>query len=616
MQNTSWSYEFSHPVSEVWKFVANTDRLNHLIGLPPVAYTNETGASGAPERVGEFRRTGITLRWRESPYEWIENQFFRVRRQYLRGPFRSIAIEWKFEETSTGCILRQTFNYEMANRWTKFLGRLLLDIGARKDFLRGYGIIDRHLAKKRSSEVFSPFPQATQTEMPNPKRRAQLKERLLQAKIEESTADRLLGFILESSELDLVRIRPFRVASRLGLSRMNCLLVLLKACQVGVLSLEWSALCPVCRGSKAAGKILGKIKKMAHCSSCNIEFKSEFSKSIELVFSPHESVRKVTEKEFCVGSPRNTPHFYLQQRLMPGERAVFPVKVSAGSYRLRSPQSKQEFMFGVNNEDDLASAETRCVFDQRWKSQVSGETATIALSDGPSEIHVENATSEELTLVFERAEWLEDVCTATLASSLHEFRNVFSSQIFDLEEKVDFSTVAVMFTDLKGSAALYQKIGDAQAFVLIQKHFQIIAECVKAHEGGVVKTIGDSVMAVFSSGENALLAGIEIQKRLAEDAEMQARVAIHQGPCFMIRLNDILDFFGTTVNLASRLQNQCEGGHLAISAQMFDDLGVRKAMKKQRVVAEQDVRNFKGFDCQFEVYKIRFRPVESQGSAA
>src|SRR5262249_54160247 len=115
--------------------------------------------------------------------------------------------------------------------------------------------------------------------------------------------------------------------------------------------------------------------------------------------------------------------------------------------------------------------------------------------------------------------------------------------------------------DLKGSTELYERVGDLVAFDLVRAHFQVLNEAVAAEAGAVVKTIGDAVMATFPTPDRAVAAALRMRKAMhaLNDGrgreDLLLKIGIHEGPCLAVVLNDRQDYFGTTVNIASRVQS-------------------------------------------------------------
>ncbi|MBI5258187.1 MAG: adenylate/guanylate cyclase domain-containing protein [Burkholderiales bacterium] len=113
---------------------------------------------------------------------------------------------------------------------------------------------------------------------------------------------------------------------------------------------------------------------------------------------------------------------------------------------------------------------------------------------------------------------------------------------------------AVLFADVAGSTALYDALGDQRAFALVDSCLSTMAGCTTEFHGRVVKTIGDAVMSVFGSADDAAAAAAEMQFRVARlgppaGVQLGVRIGFHYGPV-VERDNDV---FGDTVNLASRL---------------------------------------------------------------
>ena len=99
---------------------------------------------------------------------------------------------------------------------------------------------------------------------------------------------------------------------------------------------------------------------------------------------------------------------------------------------------------------------------------------------------------------------------------------------------------------------------------------------MRDHDGAVVKTIGDAVMASFGDPANAVKAALAMQARIA-DHELVLKLGVHVGPSVVVNLNDRLDYFGSTVNMAARLQGQSQGGDIVLSRAVADDPAVPPA---------------------------------------
>jgi class 3 adenylate cyclase len=148
-----------------------------------------------------------------------------------------------------------------------------------------------------------------------------------------------------------------------------------------------------------------------------------------------------------------------------------------------------------------------------------------------------------------------------------------------------------MFTDLTGSTAMYVRMGDAPAYGLVRAHFAYLAERVSRHGGFIVKTVGDAVMAAFHDPAEAVRAALSMQDDLPGFNEGRTdrvilKLGLHQGPCVAVTAGGVLDYFGSTVNTAARLEHHCKGGEVVISAAVLADADAAAALAGRRVGEE------------------------------
>jgi adenylate cyclase len=123
---------------------------------------------------------------------------------------------------------------------------------------------------------------------------------------------------------------------------------------------------------------------------------------------------------------------------------------------------------------------------------------------------------------------------------------------------------------------------------------------IAAEDGALVKTIGDAVMAVFRRPSSAVKAMLTAQEFLAapggDTLPLTLKAGIHTGPCIAVTLNDRLDYFGTTVNLAARLEGLSTGEDVIISRALYNDPEVASFIKSEGLTATPFEMNLKGFE--------------------
>ena len=226
-------------------------------------------------------------------------------------------------------------------------------------------------------------------------------------------------------------------------------------------------------------------------------------------------------------------------------------------------------------------------------------------------LELANALDDEQLFVLERTAWSDEAATAAEVTALQTFRDLFAREALRPGEQISVGTLTVLFTDLKNSTQLYREIGDATAFGRVMNHFDVLKQAIAAEDGALVKTIGDAVMAVFRRPANALRAMIEAQQRLAAPPDgmlpLTLKGGLHTGPCIAVTLNDRLDYFGSTVNLAARLEGQSNGNDVVISNIVYTDPEVSEMLLNpmNQLVAQPLEMRLKGFsEERFELWRV------------
>lgn len=196
--------------------------------------------------------------------------------------------------------------------------------------------------------------------------------------------------------------------------------------------------------------------------------------------------------------------------------------------------------------------------------------------------------------------------------TVQRFREWAQNEPLPPNEYLEVRQTTLWFSDLTGSTALYARNGDPFAYRLVREHFDLVTEAIHNAAGAVVKTIGDGVMAVFTTGEQALRAALDVNDRLTdfnrdndlgETCRLRLKIGIHTSPAIVVTLNDRLDYFGTTVNIASRVSNMAEGEEIIITADTYGAAGVQALTAPLQLVdCFADVR---GLDDPVPIYRLR-----------
>jgi len=161
----------------------------------------------------------------------------------------------------------------------------------------------------------------------------------------------------------------------------------------------------------------------------------------------------------------------------------------------------------------------------------------------------------------------------------------------------------ILFTDVEGSTALTQRVGDAKAREVLRAHEGIVREALQAHGGSEVKTMGDGFMASFSSATGALECAIAMQRAFAAHSEaaeepIRMRIGLNAGE----PIAEEKDLFGTAVNMAARIAAKAEGGEILAS-----DVVRQLVAGKGFLFSDRGEAELKGFEEPVRLYEVRWR---------
>ena len=323
---------------------------------------------------------------------------------------------------------------------------------------------------------------------------------------------------------------------------------------------------------------------------------------MELTFRPNPAVRPASDNAYCVGGPQVTPHIIAQQPLAPGENRSISPPLEAGRYRLRT--------LGLHGGRFLATGRAGAGGVTLHAGSGGWPSDETQLGSSP-ELRLENGTADAQLFILERMAWTDQAATAAEVSALQMFRDLFASEALRPGERIEVGSLTVLFTDLRESTRLYRESGDAVAFGHVMTHFDVLRGAISAEQGGLVKTIGDSVMAVFLrpiAGLRAVLAAqaqLEAQGSLPKSLRLKA--GLHTGSCVAVTLNDRLDYFGSTVNIAARLEGLAASHTgVVVSAAVMEDPEVASWVKEGGLQTEPFEASLKGFEGErFRLWAVR-----------
>ncbi len=591
-----WTWDLAAPPSALWPYLSDTARFNEAAGTPRYAVTEETQADGSVKRRASASYKGVAVEWDDPPFEWVAEREFRQTRIFRRGPLKSLGPTLRLDPGPGG---GSRVTYRLTGTPRGLVGHLLFATGLLDKIGKGLEGMVQQVGRFAAGQAEMPFEYMPPDLTPEQLARLEsLTRQVAAGAYHHGLADRLAHHIATAQEVDLIRIRPRKLACEWQVPVRQVAELCLDATRLGLLGLSWNLLCPRCGGAKASADTLEALPRQAHCPSCNIAYDGSFTSNIEISFRPATAIRSIGEGEFCMGGPHVSRHILVQQILAAGETRSVTATLPAGEYRLRTLEPGGECVirhdggaFPVMLAED-ADAPAFAI-----RAQAGDAIGMIAMH---------NRSSRELTFVIESRAWRGDALTAHEVTTLQAFRDLLPDQVLRAGEDVGIDSITLMFTDLEGSTALYERLGDAAAYRLVRRHFGVLAETIREHDGALIKTIGDAVMAAFATPEQAVQAALHIHDRIAAfnadysretgstDAAVGLKMGLHGGRCIAVNLNDRLDYFGSTVNLTARLQGRSRRGEVVLSESLAADPAVAPLLQGR--AASHESAELKGFD--------------------
>ncbi|HEY6522052.1 MAG TPA: adenylate/guanylate cyclase domain-containing protein [Roseiarcus sp.] len=570
---------FAKPLAAIWPFVSDTARLWEVNGLAPVRFEEQVDPEGRVRRFVRGKLGPFPARWEEEFGEWQENHRLSQVRNYQSGPMRR--WEWACELVAEGegCRVIFTGMAEPAG----VLGFAMNQAGVfDAQFGKAAAGIERIIRESDGSALVPGWSAEDLVEPAARQRLNALGAELARDPASHGLAPKLIDYLRHAPTVDLRSIRPVALATLWSAPSDHAVELFLAAARSGVVAMGWELLCPRCRGAKSRVSRLQDLPTGAHCSSCNIDYERNFSRNVELTFHPAPWIRPPLEGEMCMLGPGSARHVKFQGEVAAQSAKTFDLALAPGPYRFRTVEAGAEADRDVGADGIIPTLVAR------------GDEILLEEANGGNELAIRNERDKPLAFVVEDRNWARDALTGERVIAMPAFRRLSPEQLLRPGDNAEIGWIAIMFTDLKGSTELYDALGDAPAYNLVRDHFSFLADRVQRNHGFVVKTVGDAVMAAFSRPDDAVRAALAIQDDVAsfnsarggDATPITLKLGLHAGPCIAVTTGDVLDYFGATVNIAARLENQCRGGEVIVSELVAGDAETAAALADRTPIEE------------------------------
>jgi class 3 adenylate cyclase len=418
-----------------------------------------------------------------------------------------------------------------------------------------------------------------------------------------AAVDAVEAEVRDALDRRLNRINPLAFAADHGLGEEEAIGGFLHASRLGLFEISWNVLCPGCGGVLDAGTSLKTVQSDEYtCSLCAAGYEPTLDEMVEVTFTVSPRVRRIAAhdphalpaleyfRQIYWSSGLDLPEEDFESKveefvlevleLPPGEKAILSLTLPEGFVIVFEPVTHAAQFLDVNGEPTTERRSLPLVFDRGHR-----HAETLEMRPGPVRITVANHTDVRTLpsvciandalhgLMSRRRPFL----TAKRLLSNQTFRDIYRTDTLDVDQRLKITSLTFLFTDLRGSTELYERVGDLAAFDLVRAHFGVLGEIVASEAGAVVKTIGDAVMATFPTPDRAVAAAMrmrEAMRRLNEERgreDLLLKIGIHEGPCIAVSLNERQDYFGQTVNIASRVQHMASAQEILATGAVLND---------------------------------------------
>jgi class 3 adenylate cyclase len=459
---------------------------------------------------------------------------------------------------------------------------------------------------------------------------------VLKQTADSSVADAIRQLIENGEDHELNRINVLDFSARTGLDEERVISGFLHASRLGLFDLTWNVLCPGCGGVLDAHSTLKSLRPDDYnCALCACGYEASVDEQVEVAFTVSPRVRRIAAHD-----PNSLPVWeYFKQifwssgvdlnkesfasladevtldtlELPAGEKALLSLQLPPQFIIVFEPVTHAAQFIDVQGEPTKERQQLSLIYNK-----VQAPSGTMTLRPGPLRLSLDNRTDVRvLPSVFIAADALHHLIgkrkpflTAKRMLTNQTFRDVFKADNLNIDQRLKITSLTFLFTDLKGSTALYEKVGDLAAFDLVRAHFHALLGIISSEKGAVVKTIGDAVMATFIRPEHAIVAGLRM--RAAMDAlnaergtnDLVVKIGIHEGPCLAVMLNERQDYFGQTVNIAARVQGLSTSQAIHITGPVIDAPAVAAILDKEAITPIQKQAALRGIADKIVVYEI------------
>ena len=457
----------------------------------------------------------------------------------------------------------------------------------------------------------------------------------LRQSADQDVVDMLERMVRDAPDHALNKMNALDLAAKGGVGEEQVIAALLNAVGLGMFEMTWNVMCPSCAGVLSANKSLKTLDRAQYnCAFCAAGYETTLDNLVEVTFTVSPRLRKIaahspdelSAAEYyrqifwssAIDLPADVEKLLEEVTLEtvdlpPGERAILSLQVPEGTLIVFDPVTHTAQFLDVSGEEASERQNLSVIFN---KVQVPVDS--VALHPGPLRLALENRTeSRVLPAIWVANQALDDILkrrkpilTAKRLLTNQTFRDIYRTDTLAIGQRLKILSLTFLFSDLRGSTELYERVGDLTAFDLVNEHFRLLQEIIASERGAVVKTIGDAVMATFETPDRAIAAAIRMREAMSDlGAERQhqslsLKMGIHEGSCLAVTLNAQQDYFGQTVNIASRVQGLAASRSIVVTESVVENAQARSLLETKGLKPSPRRVALSGIADKVSVYEI------------
>lgn len=533
-----FSFKVKASVEKIFQVIADTSTINKNLNIPP-RYSSEVNG----ELVIDTNYFGIKTQWIEKPWHWEFGKYIHVERFFTKGLLHYESAVFRIIPGSSKHEVQFYYRGNFKSSLFKLFYKLIFP---------AFG--------KKMSEVIIQLCQEENKESTknNVTLHNQILQELGQGEIPTEHKELLAKIISSFDDDELYKIQVPELAERFNFNQDELLSSFLEAAKLGIYELNWDVICPHCKGKRSRTHSLADIVMEDECTPCKLKFKVDSLNKIDVNFSVHPKYRTVQEISFCAAEPAKKPHILFNDIIASKKTIKLENDLIKKHYRVRSIGKSNENIIEI---DQLENEDVKIKLSQN----------KIHHTTNKSNIEIHNDTNEELNIIFESLEEPKYTLSPLHVFNNKTFKTLFRDQKLNAGIQLQLPDQIILFSDVVDSTNFYQSAGDKEAFKQINQHFNIVERVIDQHQGIIIKTIGDAVMATFKSVQSATEAARIIIQAIEKDSvcHLKLRFSLHSGPVIAVNHNTGIDYFGNTVNLSAKLQAISNANEISISEKIY-----------------------------------------------